>query len=287
MTYRELKEEVIDLGFDSRIDDPRVLVSATNRAVRHIRRFYPARERSVFLQTAPVCHHPAATPVPTALRFEGREVAAFSFSYVGEGSMTLRFGEETRTEALAAPGWRDKKVILPARLDLQVTFNGKAHLTVRHFAMLPLTDSTDCEALLPVCEERTVCYDLKEANPRFLALGGVPQRSDGTGIHNYTLTGSLLRLPAEHCGTVTVSVIRLPCTATLECFTGALQDTEPDCPAELVDLLPLLVASYLWLDLEPEKAQYYKSCFDEQYRMWRLQQSFKGDGTVTSRKGWH
>ena len=40
-------------------------------------------------------------------------------------------------------------------------------------------------------------------------------------------------------------------------------DERIDVPEELAELLPLAVASFVWLDDDPEKAQYYMSLYKD------------------------
>ena len=283
MTYRELKEEVIDLGFDTRIDDPRMLVSATNRAIRHIRRFYPARERLTLTQREPLFLQPEEFSAKERRCFEADGVRALSFFYIGEGALTLELDDGHRAEQLASPRWRARRILLPSTVPhLRVTFEG-AGLCVRHFSMHGAVDDTGCEGAVPLFADR-VGYDLQALCPRMMYLAGTPLLGDeGAAVACYALEDGEFLLPCHLRGRVTVTVACNPRTAVLGDFNG---EGEPDCPQELQDMLPLLVASYLWLDVEPEKAQYYKACFDEQLQMWRAQQKFNGDGKVVSRKGW-
>ena len=286
MTYRELLEEVVDLGFDANVGSLTGLASATNRALRHIGRFLPPVTQVILSQRAPVYELREETPVKGTLTASGSGVMGLSFSFIGEGFLRAEGDTETKERAIASPGWATCKMVFSAPQDVTLTLANTKGLAVREFALLPLVDDTECETLLPLWGEM-VRYELSELCPEYLAMGGVPVTEAGAEIRGYAVDKKALYLPREVCGKIQVTVRRNPHLATLDCFKNeAEMDGAVDCPDEITDLLPLLVASYVWIDVEPEKAQHYKARFDEQYAMWRMQQKFQGKMRVVNRNGW-
>ncbi len=286
MTYRELLEEVADLGFDANVESLTGLASATNRALRHIGRFLPPVTQVILSQRAPVYELREETPVQGTLSASGGGVMGLSFEFIGEGFVRAEGDIETKERSIASPRWAVCKMVFSSPQDVTLTFADTKGLALRSLALLSAVDDTECEALLPLWGEK-VRYELPELCPEYQSLGGVPVTEAGAEIRGYAVDREALYLPREVRGKIQVTVRRKPRLTTLDCFSEeGNMDGEVDCPDEITDLLPLLVASYVWIDLEPEKAQYYKARFDEQYAMWRMQQKFQGKMRVVNRSGW-
>ena len=138
-----------------------------------------------------------------------------------------------------------------------------------HFATLAqssiaLEHGELCRALIPketVAQkkskgERFVSLDLSRTIEDFLAPFGVPETLSGTALSSALVSGGRLTLPTETEVDIVITYRRKPREISL--FTP---NEEIDIPRHLEHLLPLLTASYLWLDDSPDKAQYYMELY--------------------------
>ncbi len=115
-------------------------------------------------------------------------------------------------------------------------------------------------------EDGYVRYDLESLASDFATPAGLPLRLTEGG---YTaLCGGFfieedryLSLPATKCGIYRLSYLKKPPHIPKE----AEGDTEIPMPEEQASLLPLLVAYYLLLDEDGEKAQQYLAQYREMY----------------------
>ena len=93
------------------------------------------------------------------------------------------------------------------------------------------------------------------------------------------LHGAKLRLPIAESGTYEVIYEKAPSRFKNE------KDDDEDLPldGDLCELVPLLVASYVWLDDEPDKAQHYGALYRTAKAEIRKHESI---AHVIDRKGW-
>jgi hypothetical protein len=97
---------------------------------------------------------------------------------------------------------------------------------------------------------------------------------DGYEINGARICADTLYLPSDFKGEVNILYKRRP-----EALCIDYPDAEIDIPRSTENLLPLLVASYLWLDDDPDKAQYYMQLYrDEMARLKRYIPSVIGGG---------
>ena len=100
----------------------------------------------------------------------------------------------------------------------------------------------------------TTVADLSVMIPDLLFFLDV-RRADGTVVGDAVVHGHILTVPAGIDGELTVYYHRAPVR-----LRGDDAQTV-DVPQGCEHLLSLLTASYLWLDDEPERAQYYLSLY--------------------------
>ena len=285
MTYRELMDEVIHLGFDSAVEDLGALCSATNRAVAQLRReLCPATGRFVLNVREPVfyqfCEENASGK---SISFEVEDAAAMSFESIG--GATIRFEEDgvvLKEERIASPAWRVRKILYPRR-GARCVMIGEHGFSLRKVAVFDAVDDSEHPDALPMID-RVARFDISAYCNDFLALEDTPYSEMGFPVRGYEIYGQSLSLPTD-AGRVEIIYRRELRRAVLEDFSEGSNAT-PDIPAEYADLLPLCVASYVWVDLEPEKAAYYKQMYNEQLQYAKLQQKHRGKQRVIDRRGW-
>ena len=288
MTYRELMEEVIHLGFDSAVEDLGALCSATNRAVAQLRReLCPATGRFLVTVREPLFLYRDEIAVKDGdqLSFTHPALVAISFESFGIADVCIEVdGEVLRTEHIASPAWRERKILFPANSGAVVVMKNANGLFVRNVAGFAIVDGADKPEALPVFGGPFAKFDINAYCDDFLALDGDPYNEIGMAVKGYDIYGNTLLLPVEEERVEVVYRRRLR-VAKMEDFSDGCVAV-PDVPEEYADMLPLCVASYVWADLEPEKATHYKQMYNEQLQYARLQQQHRGKCRVNDRKGW-
>lgn len=249
MTYRELAEECAALGFEDDVGEDGRFLYAARRALALLNTEYPAVGEVNFFCEAVVpresrreIFHPAGTELSVPL--SGK---SYSFRVGGRGSYRPE-GETPR--AFDAPSVLVREYRGEAGYLL---FCGDYDYTVRDFAVFdacpPMRE--EIPTLAPV---RT--FSLRTLAPDFLCPDGIARGEDGTPIVGASVYGDTLTLPREYHGCVTLRYRRAPSKIASDDPAGRI-----DVPAPAAHLLPLLTASYLWLDDEPERSQYYLNLY--------------------------
>ena len=249
MTYRELTEECAALGFEDGVGDGERFLYAARRALSLLVTEYPATGELDFFCEAVVpreskkeIFHRAGTELSVPL--SGK---SYSFRVGGRGSYRTDNGTPHAFDgaSLTVRGYcGDAKALL---------FTGAYDYTVRDFAVFDACPPEEEEIPL-LAPTRT--FPLRRLAPDFLCPDGIVRKEDGTPIPRASVYGDTLILPADFSGALTLRYRRAP-AKILSDEPGALIDVPP-CAAHL---LPLLTASYLWLDDEPERSQYYMNLY--------------------------
>lgn len=291
MTYRELMEEVAHLGFDSAVEDLASLATATNRALAQLHReLRPATEDVVVTVREPILAEYEERVIPNGaeIRIKATEGVAVSFESIGGGNISFeKEGEILRDEVANSTEWKGRRYLYLGQLGADLLLRGRTDFAVRSLAVFSMADNTAEASALPVMGKNFASFDLSAVYGDFLSLDSTPYTEAGIPVRGYEIENNILRVPSCVRGRVQVGVRRKLRLATLDHFeSAALMDTEIDIHAEYADILPLCVASYVWADVEPEKAAYYKQMCDEQVRYAKLQQQHRGRARVYDRKGW-
>lgn len=165
-----------------------------------------------------------------------------------------------------------------------IEFCGDCLYTIRNLAMYNTITSSDPEKLYPYTEQ--IPYDMTSLVPDFDRFKTPPLIMCGDRIasdSNYAiLGGKTLLLPIAYPGIYTVEYLAKPTPISADLPDNTVIGLDDD----LCALLPLLIASYVWLDDEPEKAQYYYNLYTQ--RAAEISLSTRGDSTLPfiSVNGW-
>lgn len=277
MTVEQLKDEVCALGFEAQLDDNAHFILSANRALRlifsergvmgcaHI--IVSAPERSFYINE--YIHKPES---PASFTVEG---VALSFKVSGRGAFRLTSGGVSITEEFDTDYGVIRKFI-----DREATlrFLGQLSFTVRDITGFSRITSAE-ESKIPVyAEKRTV--ELSRLIGDLFSLAKPPEDCHGKPIEGATIRGGSLLLPYDFSGEVILFYKRLPRTVHAD-------DTEDiDIPAECAHLLPLLVASYIWLDDDGDKARYYMQLYKEAMALIKRYEPLSIDSGFTDVLGW-
>lgn len=130
-----------------------------------------------------------------------------------------------------------------------------------------------------------VIYDTRAQNPDFLCYAPCPVTLDFSPLvhgKDYILTeDDKLLLPYDAFGTYRIRYFR-----TLKEMTIDDESARIDLPEDVCQILPLLVASYVWLEDEPEKAETYKALFYSEAQKIKDFSSHTSAHLYDSDEGW-
>jgi hypothetical protein len=286
MTVSELYSQVACLGFEGSLEDGNGFYHSANRALSQVGSLRPA------VSACEITHSPLPNllddffspiekPSDKTLVFEADGAKAFYFEANGKGSY--------KVEALDDKGfWREcgdgefynegnpspiNSKFLPVRDfikrdgdfvqgRIKLTISGEYLFSVRCVALYKDVYSEkqiDIPALKPSTE-----YDMAEISTDFVSFACPPIEFEGYDKMRteYGIEGSKLLLPRSYSGVVRVLYNRK--RKELEPTEYPEKDaTLLDLDPELCTLLPLLVASYVWLEDEEAKASYYMNLYRE------------------------
>jgi len=279
MTVSELYRSVAQLGFEDNLEDDSRFLFSANRALLQVNALRPATGTLV------INHRPmknkvaentfAPILVTGELCFEACDVKSFYFEADGNGVVVAeRFDPATETwrtvlhvDAASDGGFKSYRGLL--KQDGQFTsglfrlrFTGEYLYSVKNVAMYEHLKGPDPEDV-PAFEPYTR-YDISSITSDFLSLCSPPMKeeagfqylNEGYDVEN----DRVILLPYDAEGLYKIIYNRRPTPIT--CDGDAVdEETVIDLDEELCALLPLLVASLVWVDDEPEKAQYYLALY--------------------------
>ena len=253
MTYNELKAQVASLGFERTVADDDGLRRAVERGLHTVFTDLPQMRVTRIYISAPML-----TKVYKTVRHSGGESeaytligTAFTFRPHGDGAYTLYDGDaETRVNFYAADGVVRGSI---SNGDGRIVFEGEGDYTVTSLATFSGKYGASLTNIPEYADEYTI--DLTTVIPDFGGVGAMPVCVGGNmSGKRLTVRANLLHLPFRLDGEVEVEYYRLPR------FTAA-KDEPLDLPAGTEHLLSFLVASFIWLDDDADKAQYYMALY--------------------------
>ena len=103
----------------------------------------------------------------------------------------------------------------------------------------------------------------------------------GRKIPGSSISSGVLTVPYEYKGEIIVKYRKRAPRVSIN-----TPDAEFDIPAELEPLVPLLTASYIWLDDDPDKAQYYMSLYRDGMSGVKLYTRRGVDTRIADVTGW-
>ena len=243
MTYESLKNEVVALGFEQSTDNEDFLLFAVNRAQQLIGTDFPIEE-NVTLYQAPTEPRILYREAPATLSLG--TAYALSLRTYGGGTVTVQNAEKTQRYPL------DSNLLF---FQIQIPKDSLVTLSGMLFDVAIYEDIYKNPSEIPVYYDM-IPYELDKLLPGFICLTDDVRDEQGRIIDGTLTEGSLLLIPRSRRGQMRLRYRRRERPITPE------EDTV-DIHASAEVLLPLLSASYLWLEDEPEKAQYYMSLYRE------------------------
>ncbi len=277
MTYNELKAQVARLGFERTVSDDDALFRATERSLAILHLDVPEAEVKDIYVRAPkttrlykaVCHTGGAT--------EEYELfgTAFSFRPHGEGEYTVSSGgTDLSVKFSPASG-----VVRGALSDGRgiIRFSGERDYEITSLASFDGGFDALLSDVPEYSEVRTL--DLSRIIGDFGHISDLPISVGGNmSAARLYVRGERLYVPFFFDGTVRIKYCRAP-------LPPSNSGEALDLPAGTEQLFPLLVASFVWLDDDAGKAQYYMALYrDGIERLKRIMPPSQNQNYVTN--GW-
>ena len=277
MTLNELKNDVAKLGFESYIEDEDCFIASANRALALIYIDRPVSKSTVITFRGPkvilskdfIEHHSGET---ITIPCHGKAV---SFRTSGVGECVIRDSTGASDVQLSSDRQLVKQFI---RGDATISFIGDYYFTVSNLAVFD-----DLLSNKPLDIPEYSPY--RELNPKdycddFRAFSGMPCDKFGNPIDAVSLIDGRIRAPFDYRGEMYLTYYRTPRVIDKTNF-NVLIDVSEEC----APMLPLLTASFLWLDDDAGKAQYYMSLYRDMVANTKRYSTNKID-TVYRVNGW-
>ena len=278
MRVQELYDQVAGLGFEKSLEDDGWFYQAANRALLQVNYLRPAIGSYV------INHKPMKnlveggfSPIERSedLIYEATKAKAYYFQADGNGTVYiekqaidnktwLRIGEIALSGARRFTAYYGlildgtEFVSVPVRL----RFTGDYLYSVKCVAMYEHAYSKNKEDV-PAYESYTR-YDLSALADDFLTLATPPITEDEEYeklSDDYDVEGGrVILLPYSVTGCFKVLYHRRP-KALVNMGAAQDDDTVIDLDDELCSLMPLLVASFIWLEDEPDRSEYFNRLY--------------------------
>ncbi len=310
MTLKELYDSVAELGFESELESERLngFILAANRAIVQINRIRPAT--SIYKLN----HFPLANKLSEstyepvckddeALIFTAEGAKSYFFECNGNGIATIEkstdFGETWETlkaiELVSDKGQFEqyRGLILDGEVPylglVRIKFDGDFIYWVQNVAMYGSLLSADPESVPAF--GKFIPYDLASLTDDFVSFVCPPivdaQRGKGFILNtDYFVEGaSKILIPASFNGVYDVLYNRQNRQLSFD-DTENMEEIEIDLDSELCSLMPNLVASYIWADDEPTKAEYYLTLYNAQVAEIKEKQKILTPVMYRNKSGW-
>ncbi len=253
MTLNQLLREVYSLGFEDTGELNESFIFAANRAIRAIYSHVASEKRAGILVNAPKISQYLESYTytqgnPLVLHLTGN---AYSFRYSGTGTYTIKDSSGAKTVNFSNKNGTEKGFF---NKECELVFAGGFSYLIMDFAVYAEKTSDERENI-PVFT-RFNEISLTEYIPDFSLATSQPEDKNGSVIKGGAISGERLLLPFDWSGEVFIRYKPAPTPLSLN-----YADAKIDIPSYAEHLLALLTASYVWLDEDPEKADYYASVY--------------------------
>lgn len=279
MTYKELTAEVAALGFESEIENRSALIFCANRALKSIAALSPSFKRiTLFQRVIPpisLINEISYTPAQEIkIPLRG---AAFSLKFSGTGTVTLKERQRITPFFLNSP-YTQMRRFLPGR-EGELILSGTTTFKLMDIACFEFANGLS-EADIPIVQPfRT--YSLPTLADDFYGFSGLPTDENGRCIEGAYFRDDTLYIPTEYEGEIHLTYRRIPGEILADAPNAKI-----DLAPALLHLLPLLTASYLWLDDDAAKAQFYMQMYMEGMRDVRVSRQIGAESQITDTHHW-
>ncbi len=271
MTHKELYNQVLHLGFENTaLESDDVYIDAVNRALYQVNALRPRLGYADILHYPPEnvlgnrfrdiaeCYDSITFPVEGCSVLYVELAGRWYVSYQGGNAQPL----EEKSDALERRKYAIEEGVT------SVTITAYPRFVYRNAMAFKVPPAT-------VPGVKYTGYNLQNVL-RYAAPPIIEEQGYGYITEGYRIEGSTIYIDNGFKGLYRVAYHTQPTKATLD---RVKSDDLIQLDEDLCSLLPLLVASYVWLEDEPERSEYYYSRYQEQAiditRKGRVQQPTK------------
>ena len=242
MTYDNIKEDVLALGFTETIEDESTFILALNRALNLLSTEFPKVKTLLLTRTYVKPKETYDSAYDKVISLKKGEKAAFLYHrydgaiFFERRKLPLSYGTGTH--------------LFTAEEDGTFTIEGDGEM----FAISIYDSGVPehmCEVNLPYVEYEILKYDTSAR-----VIPAPPTTVDGDVISGAMVDGLTVRMPKDYSGIFMVRYEKSP--TIVQRFTQEIELDE-----RLFPLLSLLVCGYYYLEDEPERSQYYMALYRE------------------------
>lgn len=273
MTVQELYDAVAQLGFETTLEDTNRFILAVNRCMSQINRIKPLTS-SYTINHFPPQNLLKETLEPQAVNgealiFIAEGAKAYYFECNGKGVAEIsKFDENNNSWHLLKrielnSDNRNFKQYKGFVLEGANQYLGKIKIEIAGNYLMYVRNAacygsitSDLEQDIPIFGRYCV-YDFSKLVDNFLSFKLMPIKDLVINDDYIIDDGKIIRIPLSINGVYEVGYERK--VREINGDYNAVIDLDD----ELLPLLPLLVASYIWADDEPAKAEYYLSLYRE------------------------
>ena len=252
MTLNELKEQVIGLGFETDIEDGQMFFNSVFRAVQkmYTDRGVETELKLLHSPQKPLYHIKYIRYTPGGNVRYGLFGEGLYFKTLGTGRYTLTGEGSSVSEEFS--GEREHRIIVDGYSE--IIFEGEFEYSIWNLALYPAKVSDNPEDIIPPTE--SVEYRMEDYCDDFLGFSDLARDGNGLPIKGASLVFSTAKIPVLYEGEVRIKYRRCPKSIDTDI------NAELPIPNGWEHLLAELCASYIWLDDDPEKAQYYLALYN-------------------------
>ncbi|MBQ8381343.1 MAG: hypothetical protein IJY18_05560 [Clostridia bacterium] len=249
MTINELLSETYALGFS---DEPELtdgFIFSANRALfRIMTELAEDSVREIGIAPLPIVGY-VKEYTRRANESFSFDLKGSSYSFTASGSGSYIHKSKTKEETFSFSGAHTVCRGFCEPND-ELIFPSDGCFTVFDLACFEGTDASR-EADIPLVSSRRR-IDLAMLIPDLFRVTAPPRDENGNEIEGASALGSSLYVPNAYCGKIILTYRRRAAR-----IDKNYPDGDIDIPKELEALLPILTASYLWLDDDYERSSFY------------------------------
>lgn len=294
MKLYDVYKAVSQLGFEDSLGDEGTtgFLYALNRALIEVNSLRPRRRTAVINHKVPnnlLFSYPCEIEKTETLTFKAKNAKSFYFEVCGKGSYAISFlSTADGTFTTVRSGTFDTKsftaikgiitdnngAFVDTATSANMTFSGEVELKfdgafdygIRNIALYDRVYSDSDEGVVPFTNR--IPYKMSDLVNDFERFDSSPLEASTdkflTGEYSIENQDTIL-LPLMYPGAYQITYIHkaTPISMDANVNDGTSASPDIDLDEDLAALLPTLVAAYVWLDDEPEKAQYYFNLYTQ------------------------
>ncbi len=252
MTLNDIKKEVAHLGFENESAIDNSIETAVKRALSMIYTEHGPQGTCRIYQNSPIPQKHIPMVVHNGTEEDVIPLAESTYSFIvsGNGIFEIKDEDGVRTQEFNT---QNSYVYGRVKGSGEIRFIGEFRYTVYDLCIYGYAFA---DGEVPPKYGSVREYDLSKHIPDFLFALSPPTDTSGKRIDGASIRSGMLLVPYGYTGEIFLEYRKKAPEVSINS-----PDLELNIPTELAPLVPLLAASYVWLDDDADKAQYYMSLY--------------------------